>query len=173
MRRNAERQLAAAESPGDEPPEAEDRSAGEPPWSRARATSSASRPSTGPCADSTPSTSTLPPPPEATPDRAASPGSSRRQLAGCSPDCAMARTASTASGNRSNTTEAEALWEGRSWSRIHASVMTPRVPSEPRNNRSGEGPAPEPGTRSDWPTPEGVTTRRDSTRSSMWVWRVA
>ena len=38
---------------------------------------------------------------------------------------------------------------GRSCRRIHASVMTPSVPSEPRNSRSGDGPAPEPGSRRD------------------------
>ena len=70
-------------------------------------------------------------------------------------------------------TDAEALNRGRSWRRIQASVMTPSVPSEPTNIRSGDGPAPDPGSRHDWLTPIGVTTRIDSTRSSMWVSRVA
>ena len=51
--------------------------------------------------------------------------------------------------------------------------MTPSVPSEPRKSRSGEGPAPEPGSRRDSATPVGVTTRIDSHRSSMWVYTVA
>jgi hypothetical protein len=57
--------------------------------------------------------------------------------------------------------------------RIHASVMMPRLPSEPSTNRSGEGPAPEPGNRRDSMVPVGVTTRMLSTRSSMWVITVA
>ena len=72
-----------------------------------------------------------------------------------------------------NVTEAEALNRGRSCRRIHASVTTPSVPSEPRKNRSGDGPAPEPGSRHDSLIPTGVTTRSDSTRSSMWVCNVA
>ena len=47
--------------------------------------------------------------------------------------------------------------------------MMPSVPSEPMNMRSGLGPAPEPGNRNDSNTPLGVTTRRLSTNSSMWV----
>ena len=70
-------------------------------------------------------------------------------------------------------TDADALCSGRCWSRIHASVITPSVPSEPRNSRSGDGPAPEPGSRHDSLIPAGVTTRSDSTKSSMWVWSVA
>jgi hypothetical protein len=58
---------------------------------------------------------------------------------------------------------------GRSWSRIHASVMTPSVPSEPQNSRSGCGPAPEPGSRRVATTPLGVTTRSACTNSSMCV----
>ena len=100
---------------------------------------------------------------------AASPGSSRRQFAGCSPAWAIARTAAIAAVMSAKVTDAEALNRGRSCSRIHASVMTPSVPSEPRNSRSGDGPAPEPGSRHDSLTPTGVTTRIDSTRSSMWV----
>ena len=52
-------------------------------------------------------------------------------------------------------------------------VITPSVPSEPRNIRSGDGPAPDPGSRRDSTSPAGVTTRSDSVRSSMWVSTVA
>ena len=48
--------------------------------------------------------------------------------------------------------------------RIQASVMTPRVPSEPSNRRSGLGPAPEPGRRRVSTGPGGVT--RAATRRS-------
>ena len=37
----------------------------------------------------------------------------------------------------------------RGRTRTHASVMTPSVPSEPSSSRSGDGPAPEPGSRRD------------------------
>jgi hypothetical protein len=99
--------------------------------------------------------------------------SSSRQFAGYRPAWEIARTASIAGPMSANVTVAEALNPGRSCSRIHASVTTPSVPSEPRNIRSGEGPAPEPGSRHDSLIPAGVTTRIDSTRSSMWVCRVA
>ena len=62
------------------------------------------------------------------------------------------------------------LKTGRSWMRIHASVMTPRLPSDPRKRRSGDGPAPDPGRRRDSTVPVGVITRMRSTKSSMWVW---
>ena len=62
---------------------------------------------------------------------------------------------------------------GRSCKRIHASVITPSVPSEPSNMRSGDGPAPEPGRRRLSHTPRGVTARIDSTKSSIWVCSVA
>ena len=104
---------------------------------------------------------------------AASPASRRRQFAGCSPACAIVRTAAIAVVMSAKVTDAEALKRGRSCRRIQASVMTPSVPSEPRNMRSGEGPAPEPGSRQDSLVPTGVTTRIDSTRSSMWVSSVA
>ena len=65
------------------------------------------------------------------------------------------------------------LLAGRAWSRTHASVTTPSVPSEPSSSRSGDGPAPEPGSRRDSQMPVGVTARTDSTTSSMWVSRVA
>ena len=81
----------------------------------------------------------------------------------------MARTACAPWRKSVNVTEALARSVGRSCSRIHASVMMPRVPSEPMNSRSGLGPAPEPGRRRDSSAPLGVTTRSDSTKSSMWV----
>ena len=62
---------------------------------------------------------------------------------------------------------------GRAWMRIHASVMTPRMPSLPMTMRSGDGPAPEPGRRRLSHQPCGVSIRTDSTKSSMWVWLVA
>lgn len=40
--------------------------------------------------------------------------------------------------------------------------MMPSVPSDPRNNRSGDGPAPLPGSRRDSLIPTGVTIRSDS-----------
>ncbi|COY43480.1 Uncharacterised protein [Mycobacterium tuberculosis] len=47
--------------------------------------------------------------------------------------------------------------------------MMPSVPSDPRNNRSGDGPAPLPGSRRDSLIPTGVTIRSDSVKSSIWV----
>ena len=70
-------------------------------------------------------------------------------------------------------TEAPARNRGRGCTRIHASVITPSVPSEPQNSRSADGPAPEAGSRLVWSTPRGVTTRTDSTNSSIWVCSVA
>ena len=55
----------------------------------------------------------------------------------------------------SNSTAAEARWVGRGRTRIHASVITPSVPSEPISIRSGETPAPEPGSRRDSQAPHG------------------
>ena len=103
----------------------------------------------------------------------ASSGSIRRQLDGYSPDCDSARTASAPAAKSANRTPAEARWVGRGRTRTHASVITPRVPSEPISIRSGEIPAPEPGSRRDSQTPAGVSARTDSTRSSMWVSSVA
>ena len=94
-------------------------------------------------------------------------------MVGNSADWATARVASTPSAYRSNVTPADARQRGRSCTRIHASVMMPRLPSEPRNRRSGDGPAPDPGSRRDSLIPVGVTTRIDSTRSSMWVYTLA
>ncbi len=98
--------------------------------------------------------------------------SSNRQLVGKSPVWERARTASAPRRKPSSPgkrTEAEARKVGRSCSRIHASTITPRMPSEPMVSRSGLGPAPEPGRRREVSTPVGVTTRSDSTKSSMWV----
>ena len=85
----------------------------------------------------------------------------------------MARTASAPVARSSKRTPAEAFHRGRSWMRIHASVMIPSAPSEPSANRSGDGPAPEPGRRRDSDGPAGVIRRIDSTKSSMWVPTVA
>ncbi len=52
-------------------------------------------------------------------------------------------------------------------------MISPSVPSDPMSIRSGETPAPEPGSRRDSQTPAGVTARTDCTRSSMWVYTVA
>lgn len=103
----------------------------------------------------------------------ASMGSSRRQLAGLRPDWDRARTARTPASHRAKPTEAPARQRGRSCRRSQAWVITPSAPSEPRNMRSGDGPAPDPGRRRDSTTPAGVTTRSDSVRSSMWVRCVA
>ena len=55
------------------------------------------------------------------------------------------------------------------WERKQADASVPGAAGE----REPDGPAPEPGSRHDSPTPTGVTTRIDSTRSSMCVCRVA
>ena len=65
------------------------------------------------------------------------------------------------------------LVRGRSCTRTQASVITPRMPSEPISIRSGLGPAPDPGSRRLSHSPAGVIARTDSTRSSMWVQTVA
>ncbi len=73
-----------------------------------------------------------------------------------------------------NVTVAERRRSGRGWTRTQASVMTASVPSEPSSMRSGEGPAPEAGSRRDSHTsPSAVSARTDSTRSSTWVGPVA
>ena len=112
-------------------------------------------------------------PPEETPVSAASPSSSRRQFDGCRPDWASASAAPAPASKVSNSTPAEARKPGRSCTRTHASVITPRMPSEPISIRSGLGPAPEPGSRRLAHSPAGVIARTDSTRSSMWVHSVA
>ncbi len=128
--------------------------------------------STGWCGDSKPSTSRLFSPVPA-PVMPASIASSRRQLAGYRPDWEISRTAAAAARKSSNSTPHEALNSGRGRTRIQASPITPRIPSEPISARSGEGPAPDPGSRLLSQVPRGVIARTDSTRSSMWVWRVA
>jgi hypothetical protein len=93
----------------------------------------------------------------------------RRQLVGYRPDWESARTAAAPAVKVSNRTPAEARKRGRGRTRTHASVMTPSAPSEPISTRSGDTPAPDPGSRRDSHTPAGVTARTDWTRSSMWV----
>ena len=86
-------------------------------------------------------------PPSPAPVTSASVGSSSRQFAGLRPDCARA-LAPPRRPRRSSakaTPRPRALWAGRSWTRTQASVITPRMPSEPISIRSGLGPAPEPG----------------------------
>ena len=100
----------------------------------------------------------------------ASSASTRRQLAGRMPACRIARTASAPAANESNRTTAASRCPGRSSTRTHASVITASVPSEPSSSRSGDGPAPEPGSRRDSHTsPPTVSARTDSTRSSTCV----
>ena len=62
----------------------------------------------------------------------ASVASSRRQLDGLRPDCASARTASAPRGEGlERHAGRDALCSGRSCTRTQASVITPRIPSEP------------------------------------------
>ncbi len=103
----------------------------------------------------------------------ASSGSRMRQFAGYSPACRIIRTARDAAKKSGKRTAHPARKRGLSCSRIHASVITPSVPSEPMNRRSGLGPAPDPGSRRVSIAPRGVTTRRLSTKSSMCVCSVA
>ena len=144
-----------------------------PPWSRHSSSARAIGTSTGWSADSKPRTRSAPAPGERVADSIASPASSRRQFTGNRPDWASARTAAAPVGEPGNSTPADVFHRGRSCRRIHASVITPSAPSEPRNRRSGDGPAPDPGSRRDSVVPDGVTTRSDSQRSSMWVYTVA
>ncbi len=92
---------------------------------------------------------------------------------GWRPDCASARAAAAAWWKSAKRAVAAARKTGRSWRRIHASVMTPSAPSEPAKSRSGDGPAPDAGRRRVATVPRGVTTRRASTKSSMCVCSVA
>src|SRR5699024_6570862 len=62
---------------------------------------------------------------------------SRGQFDGASPDWDSSRTASTPRSDSANATEAVALQRGLGWTRNQASVITPRIPSDPRNIRSG------------------------------------
>src|SRR5680860_556558 len=170
-RMNALRHVPAAPSrPGSR---ADDRaSSTSPSWSRAHSTARSSHASRGWSADSNARRSrcALPSPAPVSP---ASVASIRRQFAGCRPDWETARAASTPASNVEKRAVADERNVGRSWRRIHASVITPRMPSEPQNMRSGDGPAPEPGRRRLSSTPWGVTTRSPSTKSSMWVYSVA
>ena len=86
---------------------------------------------------------------------------------------ASARVAAAPVAKESNNTAADSLWSGASCTRTQASVITPRIPSEPISMRSGLGPAPEPGRRRLSQRPDGVMARTDSTKSSMCVCRVA
>ena len=96
-------------------------------------------------------------------------GIDQAQVGGNSPACATARTARAPARKSSNASAAPARKVGRSCRRSQASVITPSAPSEPIIRRSGLGPAPEPGRRRLSITPAGVTTRRLSTKSSIWV----
>ena len=69
------------------------------------------------------------------------------------------RTASAPSKKLLKRTDAEARKLGFLRRRTQASVMMPKMPSEPMNMRSGLGPAPEPGRRRVSSVPAGVTTR--------------
>ena len=87
----------------------------------------------------------------------ASRGSSNRQFDGWRPDCEITRAASAPAAKLSKRTGREALKRGRGRTRTQASVITPRMPSEPRIMRSGLGPAPEPGSLRLSQTPVGVS----------------
>ncbi len=92
-----------------------------------------------------------------------------RQLAGYRPDWESARTAAAPSWKVAKRTPADARKRGRGRTLTQASVISPSVPSEPISIRSGEMPAPDPGSRRDSHRPAGVIARTDWTRSSMWV----
>jgi hypothetical protein len=143
-----------------------------PPRSAHSSTARAAGTSTGASADSKPRSRTAEP--SVTPAaRAASPGSSTRQLVGHSPAWTTALAAAAPATKLGKRAVADARNRGRSWRRSHASVITPNEPSEPSSRRSGDGPAPEPGSRRDSREPLGVIARIDSTKSSTWVNRVA
>ena len=101
--------------------------------------------------------------------RSASTGSRIRRFAGHSLACTIWRTASVPASHVGNTMPAVARNDGRRCTRIHASVITPRIPSLPTTIRSGLGPAPDPGRRRLSHHPFGVSIRTDSTKSSMCV----
>ncbi len=164
--RNALRQVLTASLARRSPPPLI--SPGSPPCARATSSTIDIGSSTGWCADSTPSTRSALPggPAEVVADSTAS---SRRQFDGLTPDWAISRTASAPAAKSSKPTPAESLWVGRSRTRTQASVITPRIPSEPISIRSGLGPAPDPGSRRLSQSPPSVTARIDSTRSSMCV----
>ena len=106
---------------------------------------------------------------------AASRASISRQLDGSRPAWTISRTASSPVAKSGELdARAPARHRRRGSTRTHASVMTPSVPSEPSSSRSGDGPAPDAGSRRDSQTsPRAVTARIDSTRSSMCVGPVA
>ena len=82
----------------------------------------------------------------------------------------IARTASAPAAKAGKRTVAASPLLRPRDTRTHASVITASVPSEPSSSRSGDGPAPEPGSRRDSHTsPPTVSARTDSTRSSMCV----
>ena len=126
-----------------------------PPWSAQHSSALVIERSTSCSADSNPSTSSACEPSPA-PVTSASRASIRRQLVGYRPDCESARTASApAHEARRSAPAVEARWTGRRRTLTHASVIIPSVPSEPISIRSGETPAPEPGSRRDSHTPAG------------------
>ena len=128
--------------------------------------------STGRSADSKETTISVNEPSPA-PFTANSTPSTIRTLAGNRPAWAMARTAPAAWTKSGKRKPAVALNLTRPWTLTQASVMTPSDPSDPMSSRSGLGPAPDPGSRRDSILPAGVTMVTFSTRSSMWVYRVA
>ena len=79
--------------------------------------------------------------PSPAPVSSASAASSRRQLEGCRPDWAdLAHRAARRRGSRRTRPPRETLNSGRGRTRTQASVITPRIPSEPISIRSGRGP---------------------------------
>src|SRR5436190_22901042 len=99
--------------------------------------------------------------PDPTPLSSASAGSSSRQFAGWRPDCARALHARAPLWKSGNATDALARYRGAGCRRIHASVITPRMPSDPSASRSGFGPAPEEGYRRDLHVLAGVIMLMD------------
>src|SRR5207248_4577389 len=160
-RRNASRQAPTA--PSRPPPP---RTSSQLPPSSAQTASALSiQGPTGWSADSNPSTSSAcsPSPPDVS---RASAASISRQLAGCRPDWERARTASAPAANDSKRTPVDARSVGRACTRTQASVITASVPSEPISSRSGDGPAPEPGSRLDSHVPRGVSACKSEEHTS-------
>jgi len=96
-------------------------------------------------------------------------GSESRTMSGCGPSCAIRRNAARPASHDGAIQPSNLRTAGVRRTRTVTSVTTPSVPSEPMKRRSGLGPAPEPGSRRDAIVPVGVTTRSDSTKSSMCV----
>ena len=94
---------------------------------------------------------------------------------GCSPACDdRADRARARSAKSAKPTRALQRAPRRGWTRTHASVMTPRVPSEPSSSRSGRRAGARRRQAARLPdVAAGVIARTDSTRSSMWVGPVA